>query len=66
MVANLKDLDGFKAFNEDVDLIALLEGVKSLMFNFEVSKSLPVLLVLAMKSFYKLYQPKAMADSEFL
>ena len=64
MVANLKVLAGFEVFDEDTDLILLFEWVKSIVFNFEVTKSLlPDALVLAMKLFYKLYQYKTMVDS---
>ena len=66
MLANLKALNEFEQFDEDADMLALLKGVKSLVFNFEVTKSLPDALVMALKNFYKLYHPKTMGDSEFL
>ena len=66
MLANLKSLKEFEKFDKDANLLALLKGVKSLVFSFDVTKSIPDALVMALKNFYKLYHPKTMADSEFL
>ena len=66
MLVNLKALKEFEQSNKDADLLALLKGMTSLVFNFEVTKSLTDALVMAMKNFYKLYHTKTMGDSKFL
>ena len=50
--ANLQGLKEFVTFEAHADLLALLKGIKSLVFNFESTKSLPDALVLGMKNFY--------------
>ena len=47
-------------------MIQLLKGIKSLVFNFEVTKSLMGAPVCALRNFYKYQQPKTMSDEEFL
>ena len=47
MKANLKALPTFEKMEGTSDLIALIEGIKSLVFNFEATKSLPDALVCA-------------------
>ena len=66
MLANLKALKEFEQFDDDADLLALLKGMKSLVFNFEVTKSLPDALAMTLKKIYKLYHRKTVVDSEFL
>ena len=53
--ANLQALKEFAMFEAHADLLALLKGIKSLVFNFESMKSLPDMLVLGMKNFYRFY-----------
>ena len=66
MRANLKALPTFEKTEAASDLIKLLEGIKSLVFNFEATKSLPDALVCALRNFYRYQQPKSMSDEEFL
>ena len=67
MRANMQSLPKFEKVEEEVDLIGLLEGIKSLVFNFEATESLPDALVCLMKQFYKFTQSKMMPNNdEFL
>ena len=66
MRANMQLLPTFERVEEEADLIGLLEGIKSLVFNFEATKSLPGTLVCAMNQFYKFKQSKTIPDDEFL
>ena len=66
MKVNWKGLPMFKKMEGASDLIALLEGIKSLVFNFEATKSLPEALVCAFRNSYRYQQPKSMSDKEFL
>ena len=66
MQANLQALDTWAQTEADADLLELLKAIKGLVFNFEISKSLPDALACAMKTFYRFTQTKTMADEEFL
>lgn len=71
MQANIQALQRFKKCEDNTAMIGLLEGIKSLIFNFEfeVTKHIPyasLVLSLTLKNFYKFYQPKTMGDEEFL
>ena len=50
MKANLKVLLTFEKTEVALDLIQLLEGIKSLVFNFEATKSLLDALVYALRN----------------
>ena len=62
MHANLEALGTFIEMEATADLLELLKGVKSLVFNFEQTKSLPDALVGATDNLYKFRHPESMKD----